>query len=207
MTSREVLRQIAEQMEAAAQQDPHFWSGLREELGRARMAHGTRQQRATQTAGPIVDVAVQVAPATREGATQTRQEAEASDQSASSSESEEPVARESTGEVTRGRQPRDEDEDSSRPTQPVRPAGPGTRTRNEECWNCRSTEHLLRDCPRTRHRIFCFRCGQRDVTVKCCPSCGEGWRAQGPYHPVYGHEGPGPSRRRGTSAEPAGRPG
>jgi hypothetical protein len=72
MTARGLLREIAEQLEAASEQDPHFWTGLREEIGRARMEQGTRQNRASQTAGPLLDVAVQVAPAAEERATQTQ---------------------------------------------------------------------------------------------------------------------------------------
>ncbi|KMQ87493.1 odd-skipped protein [Lasius niger] len=77
MTSRSVLREIAAQLEAAAEQDPCFWTGLREELGRARMEQGARHHRAIQTADPLMDVAVQVAPSTEERATQTDQAAEA----------------------------------------------------------------------------------------------------------------------------------
>lgn len=68
MTSRSVLREIAAQLEAAAEQDPHFWAGLREEIGRSRMEQGARRHRAVQMESPLLDVVVQVAPATEERA-------------------------------------------------------------------------------------------------------------------------------------------
>jgi hypothetical protein len=89
MSSRSLLREIAEQLEATAEGDPRFWTGLREELGRARMARGTRQYQASQTAGPITDVGVQVAPVIKERATQTGGPPDDSDNSSFSEEPEE----------------------------------------------------------------------------------------------------------------------
>lgn len=79
-----MLREIAEQLEAAAERDPQFWVGLPEEIDRARMTQGARHQRATQTSGPLLDVAVQVAPTTIERAIQTSREVESSSSSSSS---------------------------------------------------------------------------------------------------------------------------
>ncbi|KMQ83350.1 serine arginine repetitive matrix protein 1-like protein [Lasius niger] len=180
MTARSVLRELAEQLEAAAEMDPQFWVGLREEIGRARMTQGARHQRATQTSGPLLDVAVQVAPTTTERATQTDRETGSSSDSSSS-----------VGDLE----------------------GLGMEPRYlfppEGCWNCRGNDHRYSECPRPRRIQFCYRCGQFGKTVKDCPICKEAWRAQGPYRPGRGHDGPEPPRRtgpppaRGRAARPA----
>ncbi|KAL6417038.1 hypothetical protein ACFW04_014746 [Cataglyphis niger] len=43
---RQFLRECAELMETTADRHPYFWAGLREELGRARLAWGNRHERA-----------------------------------------------------------------------------------------------------------------------------------------------------------------
>jgi hypothetical protein len=177
MTSRSVLREIAEQLEAAAEQDPRFWAGIREELGRARMEQGARQHSAVQTAGPLLDVAVQVAPTTEERATQT-------------------------GRATEARQDSTDSEASEEDRPPTRPWPP------DGCWNCANVHHLYSECPRPRATLFCYRCDRLGTTIKDCPRCQEDWRAQGPYRPGRGHEGPEPSRRTRppTPRERAARP-
>lgn len=39
------------------------------------------------------------------------------------------------------------------------------------CANCDSTEHLWRDCPVEKRRIFCFKCCLQAVTTPKCPNC------------------------------------
>lgn len=38
------------------------------------------------------------------------------------------------------------------------------------CWNCKNYGHRFRDCNQSR-RVFCYRCGQDNVTVKTCAYC------------------------------------
>ncbi|KMQ86001.1 hypothetical protein RF55_15159 [Lasius niger] len=168
MTRRNVLREVAEQLELAAEGDPLFWTGLREELGRVRMARGARQDQASQTEGPITDVGVQVAPRTEERAAQTGQTTDDSCSPSSSDGSEE-----------RG---------APALTDPTPPDG---------CWNCGGRDHFYSECPRPRPIPFCYRCGRQGMTVKDCVVCREAWLAQGPYRPGHGHEGPEPPRRQG----------
>lgn len=45
------------------------------------------------------------------------------------------------------------------------------------CWNCDVQGHRHSECPNSVKRVFCYRCGKRDVTVRNCPRCrrkGEG---------------------------------
>ncbi|KMQ84246.1 gag polyprotein [Lasius niger] len=157
MTSRSVLRKIATQLEAAAEQDPQFWAGLREEIGRTQMEQSARQHRVAQTAGPLLDVAVQIAPATEERATQT--DRAAGDTDSSGAEGSEHHVK---------RRP---------PTHPWPPGG---------CWNCANITHIYSECPRPRDITFCYRCGRVGTTVRDCPRCQKDWRAQGPYRPGRG---------------------
>ncbi|KAL7293681.1 hypothetical protein TKK_0012759 [Trichogramma kaykai] len=39
---------------------------------------------------------------------------------------------------------------------------------DEMCWNCRRDGHQYTICDRPRTRLFCFRCGAQNVTVKTC---------------------------------------
>lgn len=39
------------------------------------------------------------------------------------------------------------------------------------CANCDSVEHLWRDCPIEKRRIFCFKCCLQGVTTPKCPNC------------------------------------
>ncbi|KAG5879134.1 hypothetical protein JTB14_004110 [Gonioctena quinquepunctata] len=38
------------------------------------------------------------------------------------------------------------------------------------CWNCRKSGHRFRQCDQP-NKLFCFRCGQENVTKKTCPQC------------------------------------
>ncbi|KMQ84155.1 gag-pol fusion polyprotein [Lasius niger] len=134
------------------------------------MTHGCRQNRATQTAGPIEDVGVQVGPVTIERAAQTDPPAD------------------NRREAIRAIEP--EDDDAARP---------GGSRPHQGCWNCGDPGHYYSECPRPRDlNRFCFRCGRRNTTVKDCPGCHDAWRAQGPYVRGLGHEGPEPPRRGGS---------
>jgi len=44
------------------------------------------------------------------------------------------------------------------------------RVGNVKCWNCEKTGHIARECGEER-RIYCYRCGKSNVTVKTCPTC------------------------------------
>lgn len=39
------------------------------------------------------------------------------------------------------------------------------------CWNCGQNGHTYSVCQEKRTRIFCYRCGHPEVTVKSCPTC------------------------------------
>lgn len=57
---------------------------------------------------------------------------------------------------------RQENSNFSRPTT--------TSTRNPSCWNCNGADHRFSECPQPRSH-FCYRCGEKGVTVKSCPRC------------------------------------
>lgn len=40
------------------------------------------------------------------------------------------------------------------------------------CWNCQKRGHIARNCTETR-KLYCYRCGRKEVTVKTCPTCAE----------------------------------
>lgn len=42
---------------------------------------------------------------------------------------------------------------------------------NLTCFNCQSSEHLLRDCPEEITRFFCFKCGLDGYATPKCPKC------------------------------------
>ncbi|XP_011701018.1 PREDICTED: cellular nucleic acid-binding protein-like, partial [Wasmannia auropunctata] len=48
------------------------------------------------------------------------------------------------------------------------PIAAGTST--TKCWNCQKIGHIARECGEER-RIYCYRCGKSEVTVKTCPTC------------------------------------
>jgi len=39
-----------------------------------------------------------------------------------------------------------------------------------KCWNCETVGHRARECTEPR-KIYCYRCGKREFTVKTCPTC------------------------------------
>lgn len=40
-----------------------------------------------------------------------------------------------------------------------------------KCFNCKSSDHLMRKCPVPITRIFCFCCGRENITYPQCPDC------------------------------------
>ena len=56
---------------------------------------------------------------------------------------------------------------------------PGLQPAYLGCWNC-SGEHFYSKCALPL-RVFCFRCGIRNVTLRDCPKCKLGWRRQGAW--------------------------
>lgn len=46
-----------------------------------------------------------------------------------------------------------------------------SKRENITCANCDSTEHLWRECPVEKRRIFCFKCCHQGVTTPNCPKC------------------------------------
>lgn len=47
-----------------------------------------------------------------------------------------------------------------------------TRSSTARCWNCQKIGHIARECPAER-KVYCYRCGKPDVTVKTCTDCAE----------------------------------
>lgn len=56
---------------------------------------------------------------------------------------------------------------------------PGLQPAYSGCWNC-TGGHFYSKCVLPL-RIFCFRCGIRNITVRDCPKCKVGWRRQGAW--------------------------
>lgn len=56
-------------------------------------------------------------------------------------------------------------------------------SRDDGCWNCGKTDHRYTACPGQRNRDFCYRCGEKNVTVRDCRRCQTAWRDEGPYIP------------------------
>ncbi|KAL6419696.1 hypothetical protein ACFW04_011262 [Cataglyphis niger] len=93
MEFRQFLRECAELMEATADRHPYFWAGLREELGRARLARGNRDERATQVVLEGTDRAIQASPIVQDRATQTAPEPEESSEGSLEARGREPTRR------------------------------------------------------------------------------------------------------------------
>lgn len=47
----------------------------------------------------------------------------------------------------------------------------GYRGQTHKCWNCASTGHSHRECPRPRSGVFCYKCGARNVVTSRCQRC------------------------------------
>ncbi|XP_011864473.1 PREDICTED: uncharacterized protein LOC105560196 [Vollenhovia emeryi] len=203
MSAEQALRETAELLEEAAARNPDFWRRLREEIGRVRLNSGGRQSRATQTAGPIVDVGVQASPTTAERAVQTDAPEEEARPIRGAERSTQTDAPEEEARPAQGAEravPADAPEEEARPAPgPERAASPDlprtswtsavARAHSPDwlrrpypgCWNCEERGHYYSECPRPRNtRRFCFRCGRRGTTLKDCPNCGDAWRAEGP---------------------------
>jgi Retrotransposon gag protein len=52
----------------------------------------------------------------------------------------------------------------------IQPSG-GRGPSNVVCWNCEGVGHTFRECTANRERIFCFGCGEKDVTTVNCNKC------------------------------------
>lgn len=51
-------------------------------------------------------------------------------------------------------------------------APPNVSSPTFACWNCGDLSHRAGRCPKPRTKVYCFRCGKPDVTVKSCAKCG-----------------------------------
>ncbi|XP_011858139.1 PREDICTED: skin secretory protein xP2-like [Vollenhovia emeryi] len=220
MSADQALRETAELLEEAAARRPDFWRRLREEIGRVRLSSGGRQSRATQTAGPIVDVGVQASPATVERAVQTDGPAEEARPVRGAERAVQTDAPAEEARPARGAEraaPTAAPEEEARPgpgperaASPDLPRASGTsamaRAHSPQwihspypgCWNCEARGHYYSECPRPRNtQRFCFRCGRRGTTLKDCPNCREAWRAEGPRVEGRGRGRSTPSLRGG----------
>lgn len=45
------------------------------------------------------------------------------------------------------------------------------KTRKLQCYNCKSSDHLLSKCPEDIDRLFCFKCGFEGYPSPKCPEC------------------------------------
>lgn len=48
---------------------------------------------------------------------------------------------------------------------------PTQKRENLSCANCDANDHLWRECPSDKRRIFCFKCCYQGVTTPKCPNC------------------------------------
>lgn len=64
---------------------------------------------------------------------------------------------------------------ATEPTSLRTPAANQGRTSNWLCWNCDERGHGFMDCNKER-RLFCYRCGEKEVTCLNCPRCKRGNR-------------------------------
>jgi len=67
--------------------------------------------------------------------------------------------------------PRDSAKDNSTvTTTPATTTAVAATFTNLKCWNCEATGHRARECTEPR-KIYCYRCGKREFTVRTCPTC------------------------------------
>ncbi|KYM97851.1 Gag-Pol polyprotein [Cyphomyrmex costatus] len=59
---------------------------------------------------------------------------------------------------------------SAPPATATTDAASATSASSIKCWNCEKTGHRARECKETR-RLYCYRCGAADVTIRNCPKC------------------------------------
>ncbi|KAL6438798.1 hypothetical protein ACFW04_003703 [Cataglyphis niger] len=59
---------------------------------------------------------------------------------------------------------------STTSTQPLTSGIWPSRVSTAKCWNCEGIGHLSRDCEAVP-RMYCYRCGRTEVTLRICPDC------------------------------------
>lgn len=178
-----VVREMPRQREAATQTERRMRSVCLQVGSRSSL----RATTATQTDRRMRSVGLQVGRVTLRTTTATQTEAGAPSEHRrveESTTSEFPGAQKLRGEPDRQERPR------------------GGPDEVERCWACGSAEHFAHNCPSRARSTFCYRCGQKGVSVRQCTNCREGWRQQGPYsRRLESHPGGEPVLKRG------GRPG
>lgn len=156
--------------------DPTFWSAVMEELRqRRRLPPASGCDRGTQVRPDLFDVELQTHVPTVHRATQTRDACEGPPPPWA-----QPSVRGSTPDVlqvgtvrarTVGPTGPGEVAVPDRDSSQARPGGSGGLTPPPPgCWNCRSMDHKMGQCPQPRRR-FCFRCGTGGVSVRDCTRC------------------------------------
>lgn len=69
----------------------------------------------------------------------------------------------------------EENESQTRTTYRPRPRPRKARIAKWICWNCDETGHGYMTCAKER-RLFCYKCGEKEVTCLNCPKCRQGNR-------------------------------
>jgi hypothetical protein len=54
------------------------------------------------------------------------------------------------------------------------PLTPKTSRQSMRCFNCENYGHHHNQCPETKDRDFCYKCGEKDHTTLTCPRCSQG---------------------------------